>query len=148
MSRLNARAKFWWNFVAHIDSLLPSPLWHVGRSSPLVIFPHPLSSSTASPTQGRYKKRRKRRTKKEKSEGQAIPKISSLGVQCGGEREGGRKEAAARRRAMGGDLYALDFDGVLCDSCGESSLSAVKVTPHALLLPFAPFLGWVHPFVH
>lgn len=26
-----------------------------------------------------------------------------------------------------GDLYALDFDGVLCDSCGESSLSAVKV---------------------
>ncbi|KAK9207350.1 hypothetical protein WN943_017635 [Citrus x changshan-huyou] len=24
------------------------------------------------------------------------------------------------------DLYALDFDGVLCDSCGESSLSAVK----------------------
>ncbi|CAN0824902.1 hypothetical protein LINGRAHAP2_LOCUS251 [Linum grandiflorum] len=29
------------------------------------------------------------------------------------------------RRKMG-DLYALDFDGVLCDSCGESSLSAVK----------------------
>ncbi|KAM0927678.1 hypothetical protein ACQ4PT_002693 [Festuca glaucescens] len=27
---------------------------------------------------------------------------------------------------MGGHLYALDFDGVLCDSCGESSLSAVK----------------------
>ncbi|KAK2630883.1 hypothetical protein QOZ80_UnG0720300 [Eleusine coracana subsp. coracana] len=27
---------------------------------------------------------------------------------------------------MGSDLYALDFDGVLCDSCGESSLSAVK----------------------
>ncbi|KAL8062721.1 hypothetical protein ABFX02_02G166300 [Erythranthe guttata] len=25
-----------------------------------------------------------------------------------------------------GDLYALDFDGVVCDSCGESSLSAVK----------------------
>ncbi|KAK9121295.1 hypothetical protein Syun_018912 [Stephania yunnanensis] len=25
-----------------------------------------------------------------------------------------------------GNLYALDFDGVLCDSCGESSLSAVK----------------------
>ncbi|KAK3194776.1 hypothetical protein Dsin_026086 [Dipteronia sinensis] len=24
------------------------------------------------------------------------------------------------------DLYALDFDGVICDSCGESSLSAVK----------------------
>ncbi|KAM6601113.1 hypothetical protein CsatA_020722 [Cannabis sativa] len=25
-----------------------------------------------------------------------------------------------------GDLYALDFDGVLCDSCGETALSAVK----------------------
>ncbi|XP_076948678.1 uncharacterized protein LOC143621030 [Bidens hawaiensis] len=25
-----------------------------------------------------------------------------------------------------GDVYALDFDGVLCDSCGESSISAVK----------------------
>eukprot|EP00268_Persea_americana_P053639 TRINITY_DN6091_c1_g2_i2.p1 TRINITY_DN6091_c1_g2~~TRINITY_DN6091_c1_g2_i2.p1 ORF type:complete len:269 (-),score=51.24 TRINITY_DN6091_c1_g2_i2:188-994(-) len=25
-----------------------------------------------------------------------------------------------------GDLYALDFDGVLCDSCGESSRSALK----------------------
>ncbi|KAM3206846.1 hypothetical protein ACQJBY_062173 [Aegilops geniculata] len=29
----------------------------------------------------------------------------------------------------GGDLYALDFDGVFCDSCGESSLSAVKLRP-------------------
>ncbi|OIW01967.1 hypothetical protein TanjilG_11541 [Lupinus angustifolius] len=25
-----------------------------------------------------------------------------------------------------GHLYALDFDGVICDSCGESSLSALK----------------------
>eukprot|EP00252_Welwitschia_mirabilis_P005317 TRINITY_DN1581_c0_g1_i4.p1 TRINITY_DN1581_c0_g1~~TRINITY_DN1581_c0_g1_i4.p1 ORF type:complete len:239 (+),score=60.79 TRINITY_DN1581_c0_g1_i4:254-970(+) len=25
-----------------------------------------------------------------------------------------------------GSLYALDFDGVLCDSCGESSISALK----------------------
>lgn len=25
-----------------------------------------------------------------------------------------------------GNLYALDFDGVLCDSCGESSISALK----------------------
>ncbi|PWA77865.1 hypothetical protein CTI12_AA221520 [Artemisia annua] len=25
-----------------------------------------------------------------------------------------------------GDLYALDFDGVLCDSCGETAISAVK----------------------
>lgn len=29
---------------------------------------------------------------------------------------------------MGGELYALDFDGVLCDSCGESSLSALKAS--------------------
>lgn len=26
-----------------------------------------------------------------------------------------------------GELYALDFDGVICDSCGESSISALKV---------------------
>jgi hypothetical protein len=38
------------------------------------------------------------------------------------------------RRAMGGHLYALDFDGVLCDSCGESSLSAVKVSSYPLLV--------------
>ncbi|OMO49778.1 hypothetical protein CCACVL1_30813 [Corchorus capsularis] len=25
-----------------------------------------------------------------------------------------------------GDLYAQDFGGVLCDSCGESSLFAIK----------------------
>ncbi|XP_027349086.1 uncharacterized protein LOC113860776 isoform X5 [Abrus precatorius] len=25
-----------------------------------------------------------------------------------------------------GELYALDFDGIICDSCGESSLSALK----------------------
>jgi hypothetical protein len=25
-----------------------------------------------------------------------------------------------------GHLYALDFDGVLCDSCGESFISALK----------------------
>uniref|UniRef100_A0A7C9D6A5 Uncharacterized protein n=1 Tax=Opuntia streptacantha TaxID=393608 RepID=A0A7C9D6A5_OPUST len=25
-----------------------------------------------------------------------------------------------------GDLYALDFDGVICDSCGETAISAVK----------------------
>ncbi|KAL2330283.1 hypothetical protein Fmac_017864 [Flemingia macrophylla] len=24
------------------------------------------------------------------------------------------------------ELYALDFDGIICDSCGESSLSALK----------------------
>ena len=41
--------------------------------------------------------------------------------------ERGARAARPPRAAMGGDLYALDFDGVLCDSCGESSLSAVKV---------------------
>ncbi|KAG6512201.1 hypothetical protein ZIOFF_030297 [Zingiber officinale] len=37
---------------------------------------------------------------------------------------------------MGGDLYALDFDGVLCDSCGESSASALKASrlPYSRLL--------------
>ncbi|KAG0542644.1 hypothetical protein BDA96_02G122600 [Sorghum bicolor] len=40
--------------------------------------------------------------------------------------ERGARAARPPRAAMGGDLYALDFDGVLCDSCGESSLSAVK----------------------
>ena len=25
------------------------------------------------------------------------------------------------------DVYALDFDGIICDSCGESSQSAIKV---------------------
>ncbi|GAB2291018.1 hypothetical protein Dimus_025274 [Dionaea muscipula] len=38
-----------------------------------------------------------------------------------------RKPKTKRDEKMGEeDLYALDFDGVLCDSCGESSLSAVK----------------------
>ncbi|KAG0454387.1 hypothetical protein HPP92_025691 [Vanilla planifolia] len=39
-----------------------------------------------------------------------------------------RRIAAELRRLtrMVGDLYALDFDGVICDSCGESSLSALK----------------------
>ncbi|CAD5196991.1 unnamed protein product, partial [Musa acuminata subsp. malaccensis] len=37
-----------------------------------------------------------------------------------------RSAARPTDRSMGGDLYALDFDGVLCDSCGESSLSALK----------------------
>ncbi|KAM3206845.1 hypothetical protein ACQJBY_062173 [Aegilops geniculata] len=40
---------------------------------------------------------------------------------------GGAGRGGVRAAAMGGgDLYALDFDGVFCDSCGESSLSAVK----------------------
>ncbi len=31
--------------------------------------------------------------------------------------------------SAGKQLIALDFDGVVCDSCGESSLSAFKVGP-------------------
>jgi hypothetical protein len=42
---------------------------------------------------------------------------------------------------MGGDLYALDFDGVLCDSCGESSLSAIKVSFSVLRLVSSAELG-------
>lgn len=30
-------------------------------------------------------------------------------------------------RCMKQEFWALDFDGVICDSCGESSLSAWKV---------------------
>lgn len=37
------------------------------------------------------------------------------------------RDSEQRVRQEMGDLYALDFDGVICDSCGESSLSAVKV---------------------
>ncbi len=37
-----------------------------------------------------------------------------------------RQKHREREREMG-HLYALDFDGVLCDSCGESSISALKV---------------------
>ncbi|CAL5090001.1 unnamed protein product [Urochloa decumbens] len=45
----------------------------------------------------------------------------------GGAGRRGLRAARPTRAAMGGsDLFALDFDGVLCDSCGESSLSAVK----------------------
>lgn len=31
---------------------------------------------------------------------------------------------------MAKQLWALDFDGVICDSCGESSLSAWKAATH------------------
>ncbi|KAM0825082.1 hypothetical protein ACQ4PT_069795 [Festuca glaucescens] len=48
---------------------------------------------------------------------------------------------------MGGHLYALDFDGVLCDSCGESSLSAVKAAkvrwPWVFELVDATMEGWI-----
>lgn len=52
--------------------------------------------------------------------------IRSIPLPGGVER--GSRAARPSRATMGGDLYALDFDGVLCDSCGESSLSAVKVS--------------------
>ncbi|KAG0598847.1 hypothetical protein M758_12G105400 [Ceratodon purpureus] len=46
---------------------------------------------------------------------------------CGREELAIRNPELATERAMG-HLYALDFDGVLCDSCGESSISALKAT--------------------
>ena len=52
----------------------------------------------------------------------------------GGTGRRGVRAARPPRAAMGGDLFALDFDGVLCDSCVESSLSAVKVSS---VLPLA-----------
>ena len=36
--------------------------------------------------------------------------------------------------ATSGEVWALDFDGVACDSCGESSLSAWKVGVFSLSL--------------
>ena len=48
------------------------------------------------------------------------------------EREGYRKD----RKKMG-DLYALDFDGVICDSCGETAISAVKVFLSLFLVFFS-----------
>jgi hypothetical protein len=52
----------------------------------------------------------------------------------GGAGRRGVRVARPPCAAMGSDLFALDFDGVLCDSCGESSLSAVKVSSSVLLL--------------
>ena len=41
---------------------------------------------------------------------------------------GSRRRASRRIMAVASSqLWALDFDGVACDSCGESSLSAWKV---------------------
>lgn len=40
---------------------------------------------------------------------------------------------------MGGHLYALDFDGVLCDTCGETAISALKVQ-YALTCSFGVLL--------
>jgi hypothetical protein len=54
--------------------------------------------------------------------------VRSVPSPGGAERKGARAGRRTPRAAMGGDLFALDFDGVLCDSCGESSLSAVKVS--------------------
>ncbi|KAJ3678567.1 hypothetical protein LUZ60_002370 [Juncus effusus] len=45
---------------------------------------------------------------------------------CDSEAQKELRERERERAMVSGDLYALDFDGVLCDSCGESSLSALK----------------------
>ncbi|XP_068639916.1 uncharacterized protein [Aristolochia californica] len=51
-----------------------------------------------------------------------------------------------------GDLYALDFDGVLCDSCGESSLSAVKAAkirwPHLFESVDSAMENWIVDQMH
>ena len=60
--------------------------------------------------------------------------VRSVPPPGGGAGRRGLRAARPPRAAMGGDLFALDFDGVLCDSCGESSLSAVKVSS---VLPLA-----------
>ncbi|KAM3196083.1 hypothetical protein ACQJBY_071981 [Aegilops geniculata] len=52
--------------------------------------------------------------------------IRSVPPPGGAGRDGVRAARPTRAAMGGGDLYALDFDGVFCDSCGESSLSAVK----------------------
>ena len=60
--------------------------------------------------------------------------VRSVPPPGGGAGRRGLRAARPPRAAMGGDLFALDFDGVLCDSCGESSLSAVKVSSSVSLL--------------
>ncbi|VFQ76405.1 unnamed protein product [Cuscuta campestris] len=51
-----------------------------------------------------------------------------------------------------GDLYALDFDGVLCDSCGESSLSALKAAkvrwPSLFETVDSSLEGWIVDQMH
>nr|GEV41340.1 hypothetical protein [Tanacetum cinerariifolium] len=51
-----------------------------------------------------------------------------------------------------GDLYALDFDGVLCDSCGESSISAVKAAkvrwPELFLTVDSSLEDWIVDQMH
>lgn len=53
-----------------------------------------------------------------------------------------KKNSQVRREME--DLYALDFDGVICDSCEETALSAVKVislrlTNEKILVKFSVF---------
>ncbi len=38
-----------------------------------------------------------------------------------------RRDNLQKSSAMTKELWALDFDGVVCDSCGESSVTAWKV---------------------
>ena len=39
-----------------------------------------------------------------------------------------RRTVAMASSSSSPELWALDFDGVVCDSCGESSISAWKVS--------------------
>lgn len=51
-----------------------------------------------------------------------------------------------------GHLYALDFDGVLCDSCGESSISALKAAkvrwPEVFVDIDEPTESWILETMH
>ncbi|KAG1667581.1 hypothetical protein FOA52_014662 [Chlamydomonas sp. UWO 241] len=61
---------------------------------------------------------------------QRVPASSAPGLASSARRWGGIRAIASRRlcidAAAGKRLIALDFDGVVCDSVGESSLSAFK----------------------
>ena len=47
---------------------------------------------------------------------------------------------AERKDREMGHLYALDFDGVICDSCGETAISALKVYACSLTLSLLPLV--------
>ncbi len=54
--------------------------------------------------------------------------------------------ADASGNVMAKEVWAFDFDGVVCDSVGESSLSAWKAAaelwPQVLMTPGVSFFGW------
>ncbi|KAL5143800.1 hypothetical protein HKD37_09G026660 [Glycine soja] len=63
-------------------------------------------------------------TRKEREGAAAIPRIHVLGLSDFSKN--GKFGNAERKDREMGHLYALDFDGVICDSCGETAISALK----------------------